>query len=189
MLLGTAVAYTVVRTRLRFRAIYAGLAWLPWLMPGMVLGVGLLWSFAFLPRPIHLYGTIWALLLAYVSLGTPLSTQVMTVSLAQLSSDLEECSRVHGASGWTTMRRIVVALVYPSFMVGWSLTFFMILRELSASILLYSPDTPILPVMVLRQWTGGKAEQCSVIALIILLLVLLIRFVQLSVFKRTIPTS
>lgn len=189
MLVGAAVAYTVTRTKYRFRFVYAALAWLPWLMPGMVLGVGFLWSFAFLPSQIHLYGTIWALLLAYISLGTPLATQIMTVGFGQLSFDLEECSRVHGADALTTMRRIVVALVYPSFMVGWSLTFFMILRELSASILLYSPDTPILPVMVLRQWTGGKAEQCSVIALIMLLLVILIRFVQLSIFKRSIPAT
>lgn len=184
MVVGAAVAYVVVRTRFGFRAIFAGLAWLPWLMPGMVLGVGFLWSFAVLPSAIHIYGTIWALLLAYISLGTPLATQVMTVSLTQLSFDLEECSRVLGATPWTTMRRIVVALVYPSFMVGWSLTFFMILRELSASVLLYSPQTPVLPVFVLRQWTAGKAEQCGVIALIMLLLVILFRFAQLRFTKR-----
>jgi len=92
------------------------LAWLPWMMPGMVLGIGLLWGFALLPGPVQIYGTIWALFVAYVSLGTPLATQIMSASFAQLSFDIEECSRVHGAGALTTMRRIVIALVYPAFM-------------------------------------------------------------------------
>jgi iron(III) transport system permease protein len=40
------------------------LAWLPWMMPGMVLGIGFLWGFATLPHAIPIYGTLWALLLA-----------------------------------------------------------------------------------------------------------------------------
>lgn len=186
MILGAAVAYVVIRTRHPFRRGLDALAWLPWMMPGMVLGIGLLWSFALLPGPVQIYGTIWALFVAYVSLGTPLATQIMSASFAQLSFDIEECSRVHGASALTTMRRIVIALVYPAFMVGWTLTFFMILRELSASILLYSPDSMVLSVVVMQLWSGGKAEQCSVIALIMLVLVLLIRFAQLKLFRRQI---
>jgi len=185
-LLGAAVAYVVIRTHRPFRRVLDALAWLPWMMPGMVLGIGLLWGLALLPGPVQIYGTIWALFVAYVSLGTPLATQIMSASFAQLSFDIEECSRVHGANALTTMRRIVIALVYPAFMVGWTLTFFMILRELSASILLYSPDSMVLSVVVMQLWSGGKAEQCSVIALIMLLLVLLIRFAQLRFFRRRI---
>ena len=186
MLLGATVAYVVVRTRHPLRRMLDALAWLPWMMPGMVLGIGLLWGFALLPGPVQIYGTIWALLVAYVSLGTPLATQIMSTSFAQLSFDLEECSRVHGAGALMTIRRIVIALAYPAFMVGWTLTFFMILRELSASILLYSPDSMVLSVVVMRLWSGGKAEECSVIALIMVLLVLLIRFSQLWLFRRRI---
>lgn len=185
MVLGAVVGYIVSRTRNPLRRVLDALAWLPWLMPGMVLGIGLLWGFALLPGPIHIYGTVWALLIAYVSLGTPLATQIMSTALAQLSNDLEECSRVHGAGVAETLRRIVAALVYPAFMVGWTLTFFMILRELSASILLYSPDSTVLSVVVMQLWSGGKAEECSVIALIMLLLVMVMRFVQLRMFRPT----
>ena len=52
------------------------LAWLPWMMPGMVLGIGFLWGFAILPHAIPIYGTLWALLLAYVALGTPVAVRV-----------------------------------------------------------------------------------------------------------------
>ena len=76
MVLGGIVAYVTVRTRWRGRRLIDVLAWLPWMMPGMVLGVGFLWGFAMLPGPIPIYGTIWALLLAYMALGTPISVRV-----------------------------------------------------------------------------------------------------------------
>ena len=71
MLLGGVVAYISVRTRWRGRLLIDAMAWLQWMMPGIVLGVGFLWGFALLPHPIPICGTIWALLLAYISLGTP----------------------------------------------------------------------------------------------------------------------
>ncbi len=61
MILGGLVAYVSVRTRWRGRRLIESLAWLPWMMPGMVLGVGFLWGFAIIPGPIQIYGTIWAL--------------------------------------------------------------------------------------------------------------------------------
>ncbi|MGE3928455.1 MAG: ABC transporter permease, partial [Lautropia sp.] len=184
MTLGAVVAYVGVRTRWRWRFVVDALAWLPWMMPGMVLGIGFLWAYAVLPPAIPIYGTLWALLLAYVALGTPIATRVMSASFAQLSFDLEECSRVHGASWWQTLWRILVALSWPAFMVGWILTFFGIMRELSASILLYSVGTETLSVIVLKLWSAGKAEEVSVIGLLMMLLVIGFRLIHLQLVKR-----
>jgi iron(III) transport system permease protein len=54
MILGGIVAYVTVRTRWRGRRLLETLAWLPWMMPGMVLGIGLLWGFAIIPGPIQI---------------------------------------------------------------------------------------------------------------------------------------
>jgi iron(III) transport system permease protein len=178
MALGALIAYVLVRTRFRIRRVLEVLAWLPWMMPGMVLGIGLLWAYALMPGPIQLYGTLWALLVAYVTLGTPLSVRTMSGAFSQLANDLEECSRIHGAAWWTTFRRILLALAWPAFAVGWILIFFIILRELSASILLYSVGHEVLSVVVMRLWSEGKAEQVSVIALIMLALVFAFRFAE-----------
>jgi len=180
MLLGATVAYVSVRTKWRGRLLIDSMAWLPWMMPGIVLGVGFLWGFALLPHSIPVYGTIWALMLAYISLGTPLSVRAMSSAYAQLSFDLEECSRVHGASWLQTMRRIVLALAWPSFAVGWVLVFFGIMRELSASVLLYSVGSEVLSVVLLKLWANGNAEQVSVIGLIMMVLVIIFRWVQLK---------
>ena len=184
MVLGALIAYVLVRTRLRVRRTLEVLAWLPWMMPGMVLGIGFLWAYAFLPGPVQLYGTLWALLVAYVALGTPIAVRTMSGAFSQLAFDLEECSRVHGAPWWTTFRRILLALAWPAFAVGWILIFFIILRELSASILLYSVGNEVLSVVVMRLWTEGKAGPVSVIALVMLGLVFLFRFAERR-FVRT----
>ena len=146
-------------------------------------------ALALLPGPVQVYGTIWALLLAYVALGTPVAVRVMSAAYAQLSYDLEECSRVHGASWWQTLWRILVALAWPSFAVGWILTFFGIMRELSASILLYSVGSEVLSVVLLKMWAAGKAEEVSVVGLGMVLLVLVFRGVQLLVLRRAWRTA
>jgi iron(III) transport system permease protein len=182
MILGSIVAYIVVRTRLPFRHVIDLIAWLPWMMPGMVLGLGFLWGFAILPHAIGIYGSLWALLLAYLSLGTPLSVRTMSTAFSQLSHDLEESSRVHGASWALTFRKIVVALTMPSFSVGWILTFFMIFR------LLYSVGNEVLPVTVLRLWEEGKAEDVSAIAVLMLAIVVVFRGFHLIMVKRWIAS-
>jgi iron(III) transport system permease protein len=188
MVLGGIVAYVTTRTKWRGRRIIDVLAWLPWMMPGMVLGVGFLWGFAMLPGPIPIYGTIWALLLAYMALGTPVAVRIMSGVYQQLSYDLEECSRVHGAGWWATLVRIIVALTWPSFAVGWVLTFFMVMRELSASILLYSVGSEVLSVVMLKLWTNGRAEEVSVIGLMMMVMVIVFRWAQLRFIQKRIST-
>ena len=188
MTLGGIVAYVTTRTRWRGRRLIDLLAWLPWMMPGMVLGIGFLWGFAILPHGIPIYGTLWALLLAYIALGTPVAVRVTSAAYQQIANDIEECSRVHGAGWWQTLGRILIALAWPAFAVGWVLIFFGIMRELSASILLYAPGTEVLSVVMLKMWVGGKPEEVSVIGLVMLVLVLLFRWVQLKFIKKRIST-
>jgi iron(III) transport system permease protein len=188
MALGGIVAYVTTRTRWRGRRLIDVLAWLPWMMPGMVLGIGFLWGFAILPHAIPIYGTLWALLLAYVALGTPVAVRVTSAAYQQIAVDIEECSRVHGAGWWQTLGRILIALAWPAFAVGWVLIFFGIMRELSASILLYAPGTEVLSVVMLKMWVSGKPEEVSVIGLVMLVLVLVFRWVQLKFIKKRIST-
>lgn len=188
MVLGGIVAYVTVRTEWRGRRLIDVLAWLPWMTPGMVLGIGFLWAFAMLPGFVPIYGTIWALMLAYIALGTPVAVRVMSAAYQRLSTDLEECSRVHGASWWQTLWRIMIALAWPSFAVGWILTFFSIMRELSASVLLFSAGSEVLSVVLLKMWMNGEAEQVSVVGLMTMLLVIFFRWLQLRVIGARIST-
>ena len=78
-----------------------------------------------------------------------------------------------------TLWRIMIALAWPSFAVGWVLTFFGIMRELSASVLLYSVGSEVLSVVLLKIGRTAAPEQVSVIGLMMMLLVFVFRWVQL----------
>ncbi|PKU22520.1 ABC transporter permease [Telmatospirillum siberiense] len=184
MALGSVVAYATMRTRVRGRRLLEFLAWLPWMMPGMVMAVGFLWVFALLPPGIPLYGTIGAMLIADVALCMPVSVRVMSSAYAQISGDLEECSRVAGASWLQTQWHITLALVWPSLSVGWLLVFFGILREMSAAILLYSAGSETFSITLYRLWNDGRIEQVSVIGLFLLLLVVLMRWAHHRFLNR-----
>ena len=178
MVLGSAASYVIIRRRIVGARVIEGLAWLPYMMPGIVLGVGFLWAFALMPASIPIYGTIWALIIANITLATPLSVRLMTAAFGQLATDLEEASRVAGAGWLATQWRITIALAWPSFMVGWILIFFGVLRELSAAMLLYSAGSETLSIMLFRLWNDGQVEQVSVIGLLLLGLVVVLRVVQ-----------
>src|SRR3978361_2377064 len=103
---------------------------------------------------------------------------------SQLSYDIEECSRVHGASWWQTLWRILIALSWPAFAVGWILTFFGIMRELSASILLYSVNSEVLSVVMVRMLIDGQPERVTVIGLMMMILVFVFRWLQHVMVKQ-----
>jgi iron(III) transport system permease protein len=135
------------------------LATLPIGIPAVVFAVALLWSYIFLPLPI--YGTIWLLLIAYVSHYIPFGVRAATAGLAQISPELEESARIHGASWLGTLRRIVIPLLKPALAVGWILVFIEIVRSLSLSILLYSNDSVVMPVVIYELYETGAYPALS----------------------------
>ena len=118
---------------------------------------------------------------AHTARTTPTAVAAVPLSADQMRETV-------GAGWWQTLGRILIALAWPAFAVGWVLIFFGIMRELSASILLYAPGTEVLSVVMLKMWVSGKPEEVSVIGLVMLVLVLLFRWVQLKFIKRRIST-
>ena len=88
----------------------------------------------------------------------------------------------------STVAKAFARVAWPAFAVGWVLIFFGIMRELSASILLYSVGSEVLSVVLLKLWANGQAEQVSVIGLMMMLLVIFFRWVQLKLIKQRIST-
>src|SRR5262249_5975577 len=110
------LAYVVVQTRYPARVVVDLVSWLPFTVPGIVLGLGLLTMFL-LPQFRVLYGSVPALALALIISGTPLGVQVIKGGLMQLGKELEEASWVTGASRLRTYLRIVLPLVSPTLVV------------------------------------------------------------------------
>ncbi len=172
------ISYIVQRTRVKGRALLDYLATLPAAVPAVVFAVGLLWGYIFLPVPI--YGTIWMLLIAYIAHYIPFGVRATTSGLAQIGVELEESSRVHG-EGWAgTMRRIVVPLLKPALTVGWILLFVEFIRSLSLSILLYTPESVVMPVVIYELYETGAYPALSAFSVLQTMLI----FIAIQAAKK-----
>ncbi|MCZ6622168.1 MAG: iron ABC transporter permease, partial [Deltaproteobacteria bacterium] len=108
------IAYVIVKTRFAARGLLDLLSWLPWSIPGILLGIALLWTFLGTKVFLPLYGTIYILIIAMVIKNMPFGTQLIKSVLLQLGSELEEASRIPGASWFYTYRRILFPLLFPA---------------------------------------------------------------------------
>jgi iron(III) transport system permease protein len=107
---------------------------LPLAFPTIVLGVGLLW--ALVASPLPLYGTTWALTLAYVTRYTPVVTRFLSGPMLQIGKELEEMSRICGATASRTIWRILVPLLKPSLLAGTVYVLIVSAKDLGAAIML-----------------------------------------------------
>ena len=170
MLLTSVIAWITVKTKLRGRAFLDSMAFIPIAMPGIVLGVSLIWVYLTLPIPI--YGTIWVLLLAYMTKYIPYGIRAASASMIQINKELEEASFTAGGTWFQTFWKIILPLLMPGFTAGWIYISIIALRELSTSILLYSYNSTVLSIMAFDLWEGGQYTYvCALGVLMVLLLV------------------
>ena len=167
VLLGAAAAWLVVRTRIRGRWVVSGLALVPLVIPGLVLGQAILFTYLRLPVPV--YGTLWILLIAYVTRYIPYGVASATASMYQVGSELEESAQTSGASWGATFRRVVLPLVAPGLLAGWIAVVIFALRELSSSILLYSPGDEVLAVQLWQEFQSGRFGEVAALGVLMVL--------------------
>lgn len=171
VLIGLAIAYLDVRTRMRGRRLLDYLAILPLGLPGTVLAVALLQ--AFIRFPVAIYGTVWILLLAYVVRSMPIAVRGANSALRQVDASLEEAARVAGASWLTTIRRILLPIMRSNLMLAWLLVFIPALGELSATILLYTNGTETISVAIFRLSDLGQLEVVAALSTVLIVVILL----------------
>jgi iron(III) transport system permease protein len=170
MLLTSVISWITVKTRLPGRALLDNMTFIPIAMPGIVLGVSLIWVYLTLPIPI--YGTIWVLLLAYLTKFMPYGIRAASASMIQINKELEEASLTAGGTWFQTFRKVVLPLLMPGFTAGWIYISIIALRELSTSILLYSYNSTVLSIMAFDLWEGGQYTYvCALGVLMVLLLI------------------
>ena len=168
--LGALIAYLIVRTRLRGRALLDVSASLPYAIPGTVfaLGVILAWLRPFPSVAFTLYNTLWIILIAYVGRYMIFGVRPTAASLAQVHTSLEEAARVSGAGWLRTFRDIVLPLVLPGIFAAWFLVFIPTLRELTVSILLWSAGNETIGVMVFNLQESGQEGPGAALALVMI---------------------
>lgn len=159
VVLGSVGAWLTVRTGSRLNWCLEQLFGLPLVVPGIVLGLSLLLFYLYVPIP--LYGTLWIIVLAYVTAFATYGMRYLQPALIQIGAELEEAAVVGGARWWAVWRRVLLPLLAPALLGAFLFVFFHSFRELSAAALLYTGDTSVVSTQLLDMWTNGNLNVLS----------------------------
>lgn len=172
VILALLVAYTIYRTKVRWRGALDAITVIPIGVPGIVLALGTLIVWIGTP----LYGTLGILLLAYLTRFLPYAQRSVSGAILSLSPELENSARTSGASWFMTMKSIVIPLLRSGLATGWILLFVIFIRELSTSVLLYRPGTETMAValLILSERNLGDTAAFAVLQTILLFAAVLI---------------
>jgi iron(III) transport system permease protein len=144
MALSLVVSHMIHRTKGFGSRLLDFLCVVPIGFPGIVLAMGVLVTYIKTP----IYATLWIILLGYITRFFPYGQRNVASVMLAISEELDQSSRMAGASWFTTLRRITIPLLKPGIFAGWLLLFIIFLRELSISIILYTSGTETLSVGV-----------------------------------------
>ncbi|MBV8084079.1 MAG: iron ABC transporter permease [Chloroflexi bacterium] len=179
------LGYVLTKSRLGSRRTLGALVWLPWAIPGILLGVAILWLLLSVPGLGLLYGNMGALILVMLIKELPLGVSFSAVAFAQVSVEVEAAARMCGASWLTTYRRVMLPLIAPAVVSLIAITFIGAVRDISTTILLVTPANRSLSQLMYQFATAGQPENASALGLIIaamaLAVAVLVRRLGLSV--------
>jgi iron(III) transport system permease protein len=160
------IGYLTTRQAITGHRTLGFLATAPVAIPGIVLGVGLFLSYA--RPPFVLYGTLWILFLAFVTIALPAAYQQLQSAFRSVHTDLEDAGRILGATRLRTLRDITAPLLRTSVIATWCFIFVGVIRELSAAIMLFTSETKVISVLIFDLNESGDLGAISVLGLIML---------------------
>src|SRR4051794_36503647 len=165
-LIALVVSYLTARKAIAGWRALGFLATAPVAVPGIVLGVGLFLSYT--RPPFVLYGTLWILLIAFVTIALPAAYQQLQSAFRAVNPDLEEASRILGATRLQALSHITAPLLRTSVIATWCFIFIGVIRELSAAIILFTSETKVISVLIFDLNESGDLGAIAVIGLIML---------------------
>ena len=158
--------------------------WLPWALPGVLLGTAFLSLFLNVPGLKLLYGTAFALIIVLIVQGLPFATHMFEASVSQIGRELEESSLMSGAGQFETVRRITAPLIAPMVATVFVLSFMSAIKDISATVLVSTPGSTTLPLLMFGYATSGRLEVASVVGVITVLIAMVMALVVTRVGDR-----
>jgi iron(III) transport system permease protein len=176
------LAWLIYRSRLPGSGLIEYVVMFPQAVPRLVFAFGLMWAWVVFPIPI--YGTLWLLLLAYLTVFLPLGVRTIAGVMLQIDKSLEECAQMCGAAWAFRVRTVTIPLLMPGLVAAWLLLFIASIRELGASILLMGPHSKVITPSIVESWFGTSSELTAALALIQTLVVAIAMIVLVAVTRR-----
>lgn len=167
----TFIAVATHRSRSDGRRLLEQVTMLPQAFPRLIFAFGFLWMI--LTLPVKLYGTLTAVLLAYVIVFLPLAYRGMSGVVVQIDKALEEAARISGANAARIARTVTLPLLRPGLLATWALLFMVSVREISASLFLSGPNTRVLGPAIFSFWDSGGMPRVSALAVVQAVIILI----------------
>jgi len=186
-ILALVVSYVTTRRLVVGHQILGFLATAPVAIPGIVMGVGLFLTYT--RPPIVLYGTLWILLLAFLTIELPAGYQQLQAAFRGLHPELEEAGRIFGATRLQALRQITAPLLRTSVITTWCFIFIGVIRELSATIMLTTSQTKLVSVIIYDLNESGDLGAIAVLGLTLLLITFAVVVIasRLPILGRSLP--
>lgn len=181
VVIGTLLGFIVTRRQTVVNKILDTLLMTPYIVPGTVMGIGLI--IAFNKPPIILYGTALIVIISYFIRRLPYSVRSASSILQQIDPDLEDAGISLGASPARAFRKVAMPLMIPGIVSGAVMSWITSINELSASILLYVGNTTTMPIRIYAWILGGYFGPAAALATILLVTTGVALFL-LNVFGR-----
>lgn len=170
VLLAVLVAYAA-RDQTKWTARLLGrIAMLPAAIPGVVLGLSLLWAYVL--WPITIYGTVIIMIVATMGRLTPISHSAVSATMGSIHPDLEDAASVSGASRLRAVWYVTVPLMRAGLVSTGLMMFILATREISASVFLYTPQNMTFAVFLYSIWASGTWNRLAAMSLVFALFTL-----------------
>ena len=179
--LAVVISYITVRRAITGHRVLGFLATAPIAIPGIVLGVGLFFSYT--RPPFVLYGTLWILLIAFITLAMPAAYQQLQSAFRAVHPELEDASRILGATRLRALWEITAPLLRTSVIATWCFIFVGVIRELSAAIMLFTSQTKVMSVLIYDLNESGDLAAIAVLGLTMLVITFVVVAVANSLPK------
>jgi iron(III) transport system permease protein len=155
-----------VRSRHPGRHIVELLAWLPWSIPGILLGVSMPWLILSTPFVSALYGSLTSLVIILIISQMPIGVHMMKTSILQIAPELEQSSRVCGAGVFYTFFTVVLPLIRPMLVSIFIIVFIAAIRDISTVIFISNASTQTLSLLMIQFAASSNLEASAVIGII-----------------------
>lgn len=161
--LSLVVSWLVIRQKPPGAQLIDNLAFAPIAIPGVMLGVAVVYVYLTLDQVFPIYGTIWILVIAYVTHYLSFGSRLANGVMVQIHPELEEAARASGASNLRVLARITAPLVWPAVAAIWIWVFAHAMRELSTALMLAGRNNVVLPTLLWDYWTGGEPTRAATV--------------------------
>jgi iron(III) transport system permease protein len=178
------ISYLIIKTRMSGRGLLDFLSWLPWALPGILLGLGFLWMLLGNDITKMIYGTLFVLILVLIVKEFPLGVQMSKSAMMQFSPDLENAALLSGASRFYAIWKTILPLMLPSMVSIGLMTFISAVRDVAIVQMVSTHSSGTLSLLLIEYAMGGSQGAASVIGTILIFIVIFVALISYFLIKR-----